>query len=152
MDSVLGRFTSEDPLGRMPLGKDLSAVGLKGEKSPCNAGGPIKPFKAGDYNLSRYVLNSPLNYRDPDGLLASADTAVLHRKVSLGTVAGLYILGEAVRNSLVTCTYETHFDGSPGGRICFYLCSDGEKISYVNPSYGNCSAIIRKDDPRIQYR
>jgi hypothetical protein len=93
-------------------------------------------------------LNSPLNYRDPDGLLATVESATIYKKSTLGAVAGLYFLGEAVRNSIATCTFSHQNDG-PGGAFCFYKCSDGTTVGYISGSF-NCDPFIFKNDPRIE--
>jgi uncharacterized protein RhaS with RHS repeats len=51
MDPVLGRFISEDPIG----------------------------FEAGDFNVGRYVGNSPLGYFDPNGLSSTAESGIAKR-------------------------------------------------------------------------
>jgi len=50
----LGKFLSSDPLG----------------------------FDAGDYNLSRYVMNDPLGYVDPTGMVVLVDYGKLQEKIS----------------------------------------------------------------------
>jgi RHS repeat-associated protein len=53
MDPVLGRFTSEDPIG----------------------------FGAGDFNVSRCTFNSPINYFDPFGENSFAERGILQRVI-----------------------------------------------------------------------
>ncbi len=70
-DPSTGRFISEDPIG----------------------------FSAGDTNLSRYVFNSPTNFRDPDGESVAAGVAggVVGAGVgAIGHVVGSWLSGKEV--------------------------------------------------------
>jgi RHS repeat-associated protein len=78
MDPVLGRFISEDPLG----------------------------FDAGDFNVQRYVGNSPYGYFDPSGMVSSAEYAKFKSKVSLAVQDCIKSLGlEVVGNAATTGVY-----------------------------------------------
>jgi RHS repeat-associated protein len=95
MDPVLGRFTSEDPIG----------------------------FRAGDFNLSRYVENRPLGYLDPHGLSPLTETQIIQKQKAaeasiircLGNAAltnigeaGIYILLTNVANMPVKGPVNTY--------------------------------------------
>ena len=70
----LGKFLSNDPLG----------------------------FDAGDYNLSRYVMNDPLSFVDPTGMVSSSEYASFQSRVVLAVQECIKQLGIGIVENAAT--------------------------------------------------
>jgi hypothetical protein len=87
MDPVLGRFTSEDLIAsKMMMARQLAGTTMEERLHHMaamksgqlwNADASPTAFDGGDFNISRYVANSPLNYFDPTGL-ALEENKLIH--------------------------------------------------------------------------
>jgi hypothetical protein len=142
MDPVLGRFTSEDPLGAKPLARDFNKI-TAGNEGGCGKDGKIKPFAAGDFNLSRYTFNSPTKYRDPRGLT----TAVAEYGTLQKHIMGLGALGFLLSNSSQNCHLVVEYkvvigdnEDSPVFWACWYICppSNIPLPVYIPVAEGGC--------------
>jgi RHS repeat-associated protein len=116
MDPVLGRFTSEDPIG----------------------------FAAGDFNVARYVGNSPLNWVDPSGNVTAKEYATFKSRVALAVKDCLQRLAINSTSNLAAGAVYTFL---VNGQIYIGISNDPNRRAGEHtrkPNFQAAKALLRK--------